>query len=138
MAPLTRHPLVTWLQCCACGQWLPATSEFFSTRALNASRRCRCRECTARGKLMRSEPGLAQDLDVEHACVRCGQSWPLSREFFRPLPHHPGQLNTVCRACESEARLRRAGRPHTAPTAHETDVIAPLLTGAHFFKGAPA
>lgn len=87
---------------------------------------------------MRPAPGLAQNPDVEHACARCGQSWPLSREFFRPLPRHSGRLHNVCRACESEARLRRAGVCLPALRAHASDAIAPLLTGAHFFKGDPA
>lgn len=131
---MTRHPLFTWLQCSACQQWLPATSEFFAARALSGSlRRFRCRECTARGQLMRPAPGLTQNVDAEHACARCGQLWPLSSEFFRPLSHHPGQLHSVCRACESEAR--RASRLHTVSAARESDMIAPLLTGAHFFQG---
>lgn len=134
MTPITRHPLFTWLQCRACQQWLPATSEFFAARALSGtSRRWRCLECAGRGRLMGPESGLAQNPDVEHACARCGQSWPLSREFFRPLPRHPGRLHNVCRACESEAR--RASRLHTVSAARESDMIAPLLTGAHFFQG---
>lgn len=125
----------TWLQCTRCQVWMPATPEFFGARQLAGRlRRCLCLDCAAQAKCITAPPGAAAGADAETACSSCGALWPQTAEFFRPVS--TGLLHTVCRACESEARLRRAGRPHTEPAAHESDSIAPLLTGAHFFAGA--
>lgn len=110
---------------------------------LGETKACECLACWRAGHALRAaanaaraqQPrGLGANPEAEHACRQCGQSWPLTAQFFRPLmARRPTRLTNICRACESEARLRRAYRPHTEPAAHVTDALALLLAGAGVF-----
>lgn len=135
----------TWLECSRCRTWLPATDEYFGERALAGNTLyCVCRACTAAvgaaSATKAGQRGTRQHPqgsgDAERTCSRCRQSWPLERAFFSPVSGKPGQLQLVCRACESEARARRRGLPSAQPVRHVSDGIAPLLNGAYFFQGA--
>lgn len=132
---ITRPPL-KWLQCAACAQWLPARPEFFARRPRSSKMRWVCLECGGVQDVPPPPPAPAPADATERVCTHCGESWPATPEFFRPLPG--GRYLPLCLACETDRRnawrARAAGAP--APGWHMSDAIAQLLTGAHFFHGA--
>lgn len=132
MTQIAHHPLVTWLQCTACQQWLPARAEFFGRRALaGTSAHCVCLKCSSTRSS--GAPALQAQPELERTCSHCNETWPLTPEFFH---HQSGRWLSICRACEIERN--RARRNRTTPAPYVSDAIAPLLTGAHFFAGCAA
>lgn len=131
-----KHASHIWLQCACCQQYLPARADFFGPRALNGTAKRRlCLQCAGNRWAASRVPDLPVDPDAEHTCRRCNQPWPQTQEFFTTRRGYPGQLHHICRACEADARRSNVG-PVTYHRPHATDAVAPLLTGALFFKGS--
>lgn len=47
---------------------------------------------------------MTPDDTPERACARCGELWPVTRDFFYVSDRGPGRLHSWCRACQLESK----------------------------------
>lgn len=107
----------TLKRCTSCGEWKPATTEYFYEKRDRLEMRCKaCRlaaMATLRGVRDANGPN-AFDPDITKRCTKCGRELPATPEFYHRHRASEGGLNTRCIACrkaDNEADRRARGIP---------------------------